>query len=225
MASIRMIILAGVLATAACTTSNAPPSRDVAVRQPQNLLSHARTLLRDEGCAAAAPAYRVIAAFGDGYEAAQYELGDCLLEMALQDPALSLDRDEGLLWLRRAAWSGEPRAQHALATGLSNAKSFGLTETSLSPEEAYGWALVYAVHPNKSLYSLPDVPEPVISHLESAMSSEDIRSAENFAKNFEVVKMAAFIPPPGGAAARSTEKTRQGRPAGQGKRRRFSDMP
>ncbi len=82
------------------------------LQQPGRLLAMARDTQAKKGCKSAIPAYRVISSFGDGYDIAQYELGACLLESATDNPAeTALFHEEAALWLRRAAWAGNARAQ------------------------------------------------------------------------------------------------------------------
>lgn len=148
------------------------------LNQSQMLLSRARTLQREKGCARAAPTYRVVASFGADYEVAQYELGACLLDMeGANADETALFREEGLLWIKRAAWGGNARAQHRLAHLLSGAGYEPARGIAADPQAAMGWALVYRENPARALYALPDVAEPVLAHLQGALSEEESAAA------------------------------------------------
>lgn len=190
--------------------------------QSRLLLASAREMQAEQGCAKAVPTYRIVASFGADYEVAQYELGACLLEMAANSgPEAALFRDEGLLWVKRAAWAGAARAQHRLASLLSGAGYDQGTGVAPDPQAAMGWALVYQANPARSLYALPDVPEPVFDHLRATLSEDARADADAFAANFETIDLAAFTPP---ATPRGNANTRRrGPPDGQRPQRRVAD--
>jgi len=198
---------------------NSPPSPSTGVSRPELLLSAARKIRSDKGCAAALPTFRVIASFGKGHEVAQSELGACLLEVAEGEGEESaLFRDEGLLWLRRAAWGGEARAQWTLANILSGAPGAREAGVGAAPKEALGWALVYENNAAHKLYGLDPVDPNVVAHLHGALTPEASADAETFAAEFTPIAMATFTPP-----ARQNAKRRgrsDGRPSGGQRRRR-----
>jgi len=231
-APILALVLALVLALAACASGpdrgprgQGPGGAGVnqGLSQGQTLLARARHIQGEEGCARAAPAYRVVASFGADYEVAQYELGACLLEMTgVNDDETALLREEGLFWTRRAAWAGHARAQHRLAHLLSGANYDRVSDVAPDPVAAMGWALVYDDNAARSLYALPDVAEPVLEHLRASLSDEEAADADAFAASFETMAMAAFAPP---APSRAAGSGRIRAPNGQrpGRRRLAED--
>lgn len=202
--TIRWMTAAGaaLIAAGGCASNNGrETARENAgpaagLNQSRMLLASARETQAEQGCAKAVPTYRIVASFGEGYDVAQYELGACLLEMASNGgPEAGLFRDEGLLWVKRAAWAGAARAQHRLAGLLSGAGYDQGTGVAPDPQAAMGWALVYQVNPARSLYALPEVPEPVLDHLRAELSESALADAAAFAEDFEQIDLAAFTPP------------------------------
>lgn len=171
------------------------PTIDVA-SQSERILADARRKKEEQDCAAAIPSYRVVSSFGKGHDTAQYELGACLLETPADNAATtSLLRDEGLFWLRRAAYAGNARAQLALAGALSGAQSHSAAGVAPDLVESYGWSLIYADNAAHNLYGLPDLHPMVADHFRAQMSDAMIDTAENFAAAFRRVEMAVFAPP------------------------------
>lgn len=196
-----------VLLVAACAPGRRPPmsgghgapgggAHEAGVNQPAAILAHARDEQAKQGCAAAIPSYRVVAGFGEGYEIAQYELGQCLLTAEGSGPAeTALYREESLFWLRRAAWAGDPRAQGRLAFILSGAKDQIRDGIAPAPEAALGWALVYAANSERDLYGLKPVYPEIMTYLHATLTAADEKKAEAFAADFHEIKMAMFSPP------------------------------
>ena len=215
-------------ASAACASGPKEPrggerSAAASLNQSRLLLAHAREIQGERGCKQALPAYRVIASFGDGYETAQYELGACLLTIeGASDHETALFREEGLFWLKRAAWAGGARAQHRLAHLLSGADLEEIEGVAPAPVEALGWAMVYQENPTRALYALPPVKPPVLDHLRTTLAPELLAEADAFAAAFEKVSLAAFTPPP--MARGNASNRRQGMPpGGRPDRRRVED--
>lgn len=166
------------------------------ITRPSALLARARDLQARQGCARAAPSYRVIAAFGEGYEVAQYELGACLLEIdGASAEETALFRNESLFWLRRAAWAGNPRAQGKLATVLSGAPAQLIAQIAPDPVEAMMWAIVYDGNGVRGIYNLPDMNGPVADHLDIMLDAAGLETARRRAGEFHKIEMASFIPP------------------------------
>lgn len=206
---------------AACASSpqqaGVGPRIDVA-SQAERILADARSKKSDKDCMAAIPSYRVVASLGKGHDTAQYELGACLLEAnADTTSATALLRDEGLLWLRRAAYAGNARAQLALAGALSGAS--GHEVAGLQPDlvEAYGWSLIYADNAAHNLYGLPDLHPVAADHFRSQMTDAMISDANAFAADYQEIEMAVFTPP---ASARGARGPQGQRPEGGQQRRR-----
>jgi len=212
-------ILVTILAAALLGACAAGPSREAsgptpALNQPERLLAHARNVQAEKGCEKAIPTYRVLAGFGEGYEVAQYELGACLLETAPASAQAALLTQEGLFWLRRAAWAGNARAQWRLAMVLSGAPSPYAENVDAVPTEAMGWALVYKDNATRELYGLAPVYPKVLNHLNATLPQSAKAEAATFADDFVEVKMAIYTPPAGNKNAKKA-----GKPRRQGQRR------
>lgn len=155
------------------------------------LVMHARTLLEEKGCAAAAPAFRVIASMGEGQEAAQHELGECLLTLkGASDMETALFRQEGEFWLSRAAFAGNARAQRKLVMEMASPAS-----PLHDPKGALQWALVYAKNPTAQLYGFGPLPPTLVPGLKASLGEDEIAAAESFAAKFAPVTLAKFEGP------------------------------
>lgn len=174
-----------------------PGGQAAGIGRPSSLLAAAREQQAKEGCAKAAPAYRIVASYGDGYEIAQYELGACLLEMnSASDTETALFRQEGVFWLSRAAWAGDPRAQGKLAQALSGAQGYAASHVAPDPEAALMWSIVYMANGARDTYALRPVPSPVTDYLAETVSGEATERAQQKAAAFSRVTMEAFVTPP-----------------------------
>lgn len=178
--------------------------RTIGVNMPSALLAKARETQAQAGCAKAAPTYRVVASFGAGYEIAQYELGACLMEMeGGSEIETALFREEGMLWLNRAAYAGNPRAQLKLAEILSGALQHSRAHVSADPQRAMVWSVVYEQNGARETFGLKPVGPVVTAHLQSVLSTEAIAAARAEAKEFQKIELAEFTPP---AQARSRQQ-------------------
>lgn len=156
-----------------------------------SLTAFARKTRAEKGCAAAAPALRVVAAMGEGNDAAQHELGECLLDIDGASPSeTALFRQEGLFWLTRAAYAGNARAQRRLVLDMA-APANALHD----PKAALQWALVYAKNPTSDLYGYKALPPTLVPGLKASLSPEAITEAEAFAAAFVPVTLAKFEAP------------------------------
>ncbi|WP_411816665.1 hypothetical protein [Hyphococcus sp. DH-69] len=218
-----MIIALTALVTACASPQKGDRPRGggpVSVNQPSTLLAKARDIQAKQGCARALPAYRVVSAYGAGYDVAQYELGACLFEVSGKSAQeTELLRSEGLFWLRRAAWAGNPRAQFKLAEVLSGLKVFSDQAVPRDPVEAMMWVGVYEANGVRSVYSMPDISAAVVDHIRGNLTPAQMEEARVRAAEYRKIEMATFVPPQG---ARSQQSGRgQGeRPEGQRRRRR-----
>lgn len=177
--------------------SGAPPipldgaAPEVSENDAGRLVSHARKLRETKGCASALAAYRVIAGMGEGQEAAQHELGECLLTIdGASATESALFRQEGLFWLTRAAHAGNARAQRRLVLDMS-APANALHD----PKAALQWALVYDKNPTSDLYGYKALPATLVPGLRSSLSPEAIAEAEAFAASFAPLAMQKFEGP------------------------------
>jgi hypothetical protein len=219
-AAILVIVLSGLTACASGHSPQQESGPPPGLQQPGRLLAMAREIQAKKGCASAIPAYRVVSSFGEGYAIAQYELGACLLETDSASSAeTALFREESVLWLRRAAWAGNARAQRKLAQLLSGADAH--EGDALNEEvEAMGWALIYGDNAARDLYDLPPVTSKTLTHLRTTLTPEAMKRAESFAEDFEEIKMASFTLPQATHAEEGAHKPPAGRPTGQQRRRR-----
>lgn len=166
-----------------------PPS--ISEDDAGRLVSHARKLRESKGCAAAAAAYRVVAGMGEGQEAAQHELGECLMEIDGATPAeTALFRQEGQFWLTRAAYAGNARAQRRLVVELSAPAS-----ALHNPVAALQWALVYQANPTSDLYGYKTLPPTLIPGLKGALTPAEIAAAEAAATGFAPLYLQKFEAP------------------------------
>ena len=185
---------------------------------PSRLLRQARERQAKEGCAKAVPSYRIVSAFGEDYEIAQYELGACLLSMTGRSEAeTKLFRHEAVLWLSRAAWSGNPRAQGKLAEILSGAPHYSIDRISPDPLEAMTWSIIYDANGSRAVFGLDVTPKFVLQHLQSALSPEQAAKAAEKASAFQKITMEAFVP---GAEYSENARGTRSSDAPQGGRRR-----
>jgi len=155
------------------------------------LTSHARRLREEKGCAAAAAAFRVIAGMGEGQEVAQHELGECLMEIDGASPTeTALFRQEGQLWLTRAAHAGNARAQRRLVVEMA-APASPLHDAG----GALKWALVYDKNPTADLYGYKALPATLVPGLKAALTPAEITEAESFAATFAPLFLQKFEAP------------------------------
>lgn len=155
------------------------------------LLAEARRLRESEGCANAAPTYRVVAGMGEGEEAAQHELGECLLTLTGANAVeTELFRQEAVFWLTRAAHAGNARAQRALAVHYAP-QAMGAAANA----EALKWALVYAKNPDAKLYGYKELPQTFVPGLTQELGTDAAAKAQTFAAAFKPLTLAKFTPP------------------------------
>jgi hypothetical protein len=167
--------------------ANAAPHQDDAGR----LVMFARELREKKGCAEASPAFRVIAGMGEGQEAAQHELAECLLSLkGANEFETALFRQEGEFWLTRAAFAGNARAQRRLAMDMASP-----TSPLHDPKGSLKWSLVYQKNPTADLYGYGPLPASLVPGLKSALSAGDIAEAEAFVATFAPLAMAKFEGP------------------------------
>lgn len=155
------------------------------------LINFARGVRDEKGCAQAAPSFRVIAGMGEGQEAAQHELGECLLELkGATEVETALFRQEAEFWLTRAAFAGNARAQRRLVMDMSSPAS-----PLHNPKGAYMWALIYGKNPTADLYGYKALPGTLIPGLKASLNDANKAEAESFAKDFTPIMLAKFEGP------------------------------
>ncbi len=169
------------------------PAEEPAVHQDGagRLTSFARRTREEKGCAAAAPAFRVVAAMGEGNDAAQHELAECLLEMQGATPTeTALFREEARFWLTRAAYAGNARAQRRLVLDMA-----APANAMHDPKAALQWALVYEKNPTADLYGYKELPKTLVPGLRAALAPEAVAEAEAFAARFTPLALAKYEAP------------------------------
>ncbi len=175
------------------TLEGKQPKDDAAPHQDDSgrLVMFARGVRDEKGCAEATPAFRVVAAMGEGEEAAQHELGECLLELkGKTDVETALFRQEGEFWLTRAAFAGNARAQRKLAMDMASPAS-----PLHNPKGSLMWALIYGKNPTADLYGYKALPATLIPGLRSSLDETDTTEAEAFATDFAPIMLAKFEGP------------------------------
>lgn len=106
-------------------------------RDPNRAYIQATEFKAKNDCASAIKLVRPVANLGPGYENAQTLLGECLITQAD-------GRDEGVMWITRAADAGWPEAQASLAT------YYGTDTVGRSGGEAAYWLALYDSNPSKA---------------------------------------------------------------------------
>ncbi|MBI1365536.1 MAG: hypothetical protein GC153_06215 [Alphaproteobacteria bacterium] len=198
------ILVFGASASLAKNKAEPAPARPPTAAEANRILAFARETRQAKGCEAALADYRVIAAMGEGFEAAQDELGECLLEApGASAIETTLRREEALFWLRRAAYAGNARAQRALAELYAGPKN-----PEHSDLEALKWALLYEANPDASLYGYKDFPRTFVPGLKGVLSPEAVEEAQAFVKNFTPVRLALYQGPPRREAGQRGEERR-----------------
>ena len=106
-------------------------------RDPNRAYIEATEFKAKGDCASVIKLVRPVANLGPGYENAQTLLGECLV-------AQPDGRDEGVMWITRAADAGWPEAQALLA------RTYGDGATARNGEEAAYWLTLYDSNPSKA---------------------------------------------------------------------------
>ena len=134
--------------------------------------------LRMQGkCDKAVPMLRRVVERGSGYQISQYDLGECLFDLAKaeRDAKKAADmREEAATWIVRAADGGFNKAQAA-------AVLLYLDGTGVAPDpvEAEKWALLYHSNGIRLALGLPDVPPDVKDRLDGTLSDANRREARS----------------------------------------------
>lgn len=125
--------------------------------------------LRMQGkCDKAVPMLRLVVERGSGYQIAQFDLGECLLDMAKAEPDAKKAadmRNEGAMWVVRAADGGFNKAQAAAV--LLYLDGTGVTA---DPVEAEKWALLYHSNGIRLALGLPDIAPDVKDRLDTVLT-------------------------------------------------------
>jgi TPR repeat protein len=117
-------------------------------------------------CDIAIPTFRRLAALGEGYEGAEYNLGLCLLDIAKveHDAQQTADQQEGIKHLVGAANAGFGKAQIRVIALYLDGK-----DVPVDPVEAQKWALIYHDNGTRLALGLPDIPPELRTRLDTAL--------------------------------------------------------
>lgn len=145
--------------------------------------------LRNRGnCPGAIEKLRPVANMGPGYANAQTALGVCLLTVGNKGGALTKDFDDGLTWLQRAADSGWPEAQGALA----RVHLIG-PESIRNGEEAAYWLTLYEVNAGRIRIGFVAISGAEVKAMENALSPADKAAGVKRARQW---RRQIWLPPP-----------------------------
>ncbi len=137
-------------------------------------------------CDQAIPILRRLAAYGDGYELAQYNLGLCLLDVAKADSnaqqAATL-RQEAAVSILRAANHNLPKAQASLVTMYLDGVG-----VARDPVEAAKWALIYHTNGARFALGMPNISADLQARLDAVLDAAAWAQAQSRAD--------AWIPAP-----------------------------
>ncbi len=125
-------------------------------------------------CDKALPVLRRYAERGAGNEIAQFNLGECQIDLAAaeHDAKRAADlRQEGAGWILRAANAGFAKAQAAAVLLYLDA-----TGVAADPVEADKWALLYRANGMRLSIGLPNLAPDISSRLDAALN--DARQSE-----------------------------------------------
>ncbi|HEY0106005.1 MAG TPA: hypothetical protein VGB91_07975 [Rhizomicrobium sp.] len=142
-------------------------------------------------CREAVPILRQLAARGDGYELAQYNLGLCLLDLGKAEPdaqrAASL-RLDGAAFVLNAANHNLPKAQASLAQMYLDGNG-----VARDPVEAGKWALLYHANGTRFALGLPNISADLQTRLDAVLTAATWAQAQARADAWA----PAAQPPPG----------------------------
>jgi TPR repeat protein len=158
--------------------SSGPVSRDSAAIA-EDLRVHGR-------CDKAVPLLRVVVDRGPGYQISQFDLGECLFDLAKTEPDAKKAADmrgEAASWIVRAADGGFNKAQ-------AEAVLLYLDGTGVAPDpvEAKKWALLYHANGIRLALGLPDIASDVKDRLDTKLTDAGRREAQ--------ARADAWTPPP-----------------------------
>jgi TPR repeat protein len=113
----------------------------------------------------------------DGDDIAQYNLGQCLLDLGKTEPdaarAATL-KHEGVAWVLRMANRGLPNAQSSLISVYLDGE--GVTP---DPVEAAKWALIYHGNGTRMAIGMPDIPHDLAVRLDNALTDKTWDEAQS----------------------------------------------
>jgi len=130
-------------------------------------------------CEQAIPMFYRLAQRGEGFELAQFHLGECMMRAAEQTPS-DTGFLTGLVWVRRAAEAGNPQAQATLALFY-----LGGPEALRDREEAALWFALFERNParKRPAFSSP-LSDSDREQIEAALGAELRAQAAERARNW-----------------------------------------
>lgn len=159
----------------------------------REFLQQALALKESEGCDWALPLLRRLAAYGGGYEVAQFHLGDCLVKKAQKAETGSEEWDvlaaEAMATLLKAATSGDANAQGALADIYFSGELVRKDNV-----EAAKWLLLYRDNPIRRSLGARSLPDGLEREMHTALSEEEWETARSLADRFVVVRQEIADP-------------------------------
>lgn len=181
-------------------------------RSPSDMFTRALALKSSGDCKKAEAPLKRLAAFGGGFEIAQFHLADCLLTRANKAPGAqrTLLTGQGLHWLELSARSDEPRSQALLV-------EFHMDVAHETPDvlTAATWSLIFNDNGKRNYIETVVIAPAATARLDAAASDEIWAEAEEAAKLFRPEIQEAKAPDaayPG--AQQSGAKARGGRGRG-----------
>lgn len=195
-ASIGVLLMAAAL-LAGCSGRDADRPRigSVSMMNGPALFARASDFKERKQYHEAAQAFSLVAAWGRGWEVAQYQLGTCLLAIADQPSGLDNPADlrrEAFIWIKLAADSGNKAAQSRLALMLRD--GIGATPDPLA-------AATYAILSEQGSGDIPLVRSAaeaaVGESLQQRLAPADWAEAKRRARSFSPIVQSARQPTPG----------------------------
>ncbi|HEY5239587.1 MAG TPA: hypothetical protein VIJ62_14490, partial [Rhizomicrobium sp.] len=146
------------------------------VRLPPDPEGKAEDLRLHGKCDEAVPILRRLSN-NDGDDIAQYNLGQCLLDLGKTETdaarAATL-KHEGVAWVLRMANRGLPNAQSSLISVYLDGE--GVTP---DPVEAAKWALIYHGNGTRMAIGMPDIPHDLAVRLDNALTDKTWDEAQS----------------------------------------------
>lgn len=159
----------------------APPTQGRQADEYQQAMAYKQ----NNDCPHAIPLLEPMAKRGHGFEVAQYELGQCLIETAraAASPAdVARTRADGAAWILKAANSDIPAAQeeaiHLYQDGIG---------VAADPLEAGKWLLVLERNPLRRVYGPADIDPSVEKALRKTLTSAQWAEAQARADRWQPV--------------------------------------
>jgi len=188
------------LGLAACVPGNSGPSGPFdgpggGMHRPpgQESFSQVLAMRTDQGCEAAIPPLRRFASYGGGFEIAQFELGDCLVEEARatnDDAGRAALAREAEAVLLKAANSNEPNAQ-----GLLTALYFRGDVLGKDVVEAGKWFLLYSRNNLRINLGARALPKGLETDMRNTLTEDQWKAATAAADAFDVTIQPSVAPP------------------------------